>query len=197
MAKPKQKLPISVLYAEDKASIRKAYSSVLKGIVEDLHIAENGKVGLKIFNKVKPDLVITDLNMPEMDGLAMIGEIRKKNHDTRIIIMTAHDKKENFLLAIKYRVRGYLIKPVVHGELESQVRELGREILLEKSMEEQLRRRQEAEDALHRSDSILKAVNYASELFFKYNYTTQSIADVLQRLGESTDVSRVYIFENF
>ncbi len=197
MAKTTKKIPISVLYAEDKASIRKVYGSVIKGIVEDLHIAENGKVGLKIFNKVKPDLVVTDINMPEMDGLEMIREIRKKNHDTRIIIMTAHDKKENFLQAIKHRVRGYLIKPVEREELESQIRELGREILLEKSMEEQLRRRQEAEDALQRSDVILKAVNYASELFFKYNYTTQSIADVLKRLGEATEVSRVYIFENF
>jgi len=197
MAKTTKKIPISVLYAEDKASLRKVYGSVIKDIVEDLHIAENGKAGLKIFNKVKPDLVVTDLNMPEMDGLEMIREIRKKNHNTRIIIMTAHDEKENFLHAIKHRVRGYLIKPVEREELESQIRELGREILLEKSMEEQLRRRQEAEDALQRSDVILKAVNYASELFFKYNYTTQSIADVLKRLGEATEVSRVYIFENF
>jgi len=197
MAKTKQKLSISVLYVEDKASLRKVYGSVIKGIVEDLHIAENGKAGLKTFNKVKPDLVVTDLNMPEMDGLEMIGKIRQKKYDTRIIIMTAHDAKENFLQAIKHRVRGYLIKPVEREELESQIRELGREILLEKSMEEQLQRRQEAEDALQRSDTILKAVNYASELFFKYNYTTQSIADVLKRLGEATEVSRVYIFENF
>lgn len=197
MAKTKKKLPLSLLYTEDKASIRKVYEPVLREIVEDLHVAENGKAGLKIFNKIKPELVVTDLNMPEMDGLEMISEIRKRSKETRIIIMTAHDAKENFMQAIKFRVRGYLIKPVEHEELEQLVRELGREILLELSMEEQRRRREEAEDALRRSDSILKAVNYASELFFKYNYTTQSIADVLKRLGEATDVSRVYIFENF
>lgn len=197
MAKTHKKLPISVLYVEDKASIRKVYAPVLKAIVEELHIAENGKAGLKAYNKVKPELVVTDLNMPEMDGLEMIREIRKRSKETRIIIMTAHDAKENFLQAIKYRVRGYLIKPVEHNDLDQQVRELGREILLEKSMEDQLRRREEAEEALRRSDAILMAVNYASELFFKYNYTTQSIADVLKRLGEATDVSRVYIFENF
>ncbi len=197
MAKRAQKLPISVLYAEDKVSIRKVYASVLKEIVDDLYIAENGKEGLKIFNKVKPDLVVTDLNMPEMDGLEMIREIRKRNNDTRIIIMTAHDAKENFIHAIDHRVRGYLIKPVEHKELERQVRVLGKEIMLAKSMDEQLLRRMEAENALKQSDAILKAVNYASELFFKYNYTTQSIGDVLKRLGEATNVSRVYIFENF
>jgi CheY-like chemotaxis protein len=197
MAKTTKKLQVSLLYVEDKASLRKAYSTVLKGIVEELHIAENGKIGLKIFNKVKPDLVVTDLNMPEMDGLEMIGEIRKRNKNTRIIIMTAHDARENFLLAIKHRVRGYLLKPVEHEELESQVRMLGKEVLFEKSMDEQLEKRKEAENALQQSDAILKAVNYASELFFKYNYTTLSIADVLKRLGEVTQVSRVYIFENF
>jgi PAS domain S-box-containing protein len=197
MAKTKKKLPISVLYAEDKASIRKVYSAILKTIVEDLHVAENGKAGLKIFNKVKPELVITDLNMPEMDGLEMIREIRKRNNDTRIIIMTAHDAKENFLKAIEHRVGVYLIKPVEREVLENHIRELAREILLEKRMEEQLLLRREAEQALQRSDDILKAVNYASELFFKYNYTTQSIADVLKRLGEATAVSRVYIFENY
>jgi len=197
MARRKKILPISILYTEDKASIRKAYGNVLKTVAEHVFIADNGKKGLKIFVKEKPDLVITDLNMPEMGGLEMIGEIRKRNKDTRIIIMTAHDAKENFLQAIDHRVRGYLMKPVEHEELERQVRVLGREILLEKNMEEQLRRRQEAEQALKESDTILKAVNYASELFFKYNYTTQSIADVLKRLGEATNVSRVYIFENF
>jgi PAS domain S-box-containing protein len=197
MATKKKKLPISLLYAEDKASIRKEYSAVLKEIVEDFHAADNGRSGLAIFRKVKPDLVLTDLNMPEMNGLEMIAEIRKAGHDTRIIIMTAHDARENFLHAIKHRVRGYLLKPVEHAELEAQVRELGREILFEKTMEDQMKRRQEAEDALQRSDAILRAVNYASELFFKYNYTTHSIADVLKRLGESTGVSRVYIFENF
>ncbi|MEN8226491.1 MAG: response regulator, partial [Bacteroidota bacterium] len=197
MARTTKKLPISLLYVEDKASIRKAYSAVLKEIVEEFHIEENGKLGLKTFHKVKPDLVVTDLNMPEMDGLEMIREIRKRNKDTRILIMTAHEAKENFLHAINHRVRAYLIKPVEHEELESQVRTLGREIMFEKSMEEQLQRRQEAENALQQSDAILKAVNYASELFFKYNYTTQSIADVLKRLGEATKVSRVYIFENF
>jgi PAS domain S-box-containing protein len=197
MAKTKKKLPISVLYAEDKASLRKTYGSVLKNIVEELHIAENGKEGLKIFNKRKPDLVVTDLNMPQMDGLEMIAEIRKRNKDTRIIIMTAHDAKENFLHAIDHRVRGYLLKPVEHEELERQIRVLGREVILEKTMDDQLKRREEAEKALQDSETILKAVNYASELFFKYNYTTQSIGDVLKRLGEATSVSRVYIFENF
>ncbi len=99
--------------------------------------------------------------------------------------MTAHDAKENFLDAIKHRVRGYLIKPVEHEELESQIRALGREIILDKTMDEQLRRRKEAEKALMESETILKAVNYASELFFKYNYTTQSIADVLETTGRS------------
>lgn len=166
-------------------------------MVEKLHQAENGRVGLDIFIKEKPDLIVTDINMPVMDGLEMIREIRKRSRDTRILITTAHDAKENFLEAIRQRVRGYLIKPIDHGEFESQVRMLGREIRFEKSMEEQLQRRKAAESALQRSESILKAVNYASELFFKYNYTTQSIADVLKRLGEATMVSRVYIFENF
>lgn len=197
MTRKVKKLPISVLYVEDKSSIRKVYAALLKTITEEVLLAENGKEGLKVFNKEKPDLVITDLNMPEMDGLEMIGEIRKRNKDTRILITTAHDAKENFLEAIKHRVRGYLIKPIDHEEFENQIRILGKEIMFEKSMEEQLQRRREAETALQQSDAILKAVNYASELFFKYNYTTQSIADVLKRLGEATMVSRVYIFENF
>ncbi|HSG68293.1 MAG TPA: response regulator, partial [Bacteroidales bacterium] len=197
MARTAKRHPISLLYVEDKASLRKAYAAVLKPLVEEFFIAENGKEGLRLFNKHKPDLVVTDLNMPEMNGLEMISEIRKRSKDTRIIIMTAHDEKENFLHAIKYRVRGYLLKPVEHSELAEQVKVLTKEIIFEKEMEEQLKRRREAEDALKKSDEILKAVNYASELFFKYNYTTQSISDVLKRLGKATDVSRVYIFENF
>lgn len=197
MARTSRKYPISLLYVEDKASLRKAYAAVLKPLVDEFHIAENGKEGLKLFNKHVPDLVVTDLNMPEMNGLEMISEIRKRNKDTRIIIMTAHDARENFMHAIQYRVRGYLLKPVEHDDLSGQIKTLIREIIFEKNMEEQLQRRHEAEEALKKSDAILQAVNYASELFFKYNYTTQSISDVLKRLGKATNVSRVYIFENF
>jgi PAS domain S-box-containing protein len=197
MAGKNASIPISILYAEDKASIRKAYSALLKNMAETLHVAANGKEGLALYKKHRPDLVITDLNMPEMDGLAMIAEIRRKDPGTRIMIMTAHDARENFMHAIRYGVRSYLLKPVEHSELEKQVRELGREILLEKNIQEETRMRQEAEEALKRSDAILKAVNYASELFFKYNYSTKSVGDVIRHLGEATEVSRVYIFENF
>lgn len=187
---------ISLLYVEDEKILRNVYEKILKDKVTQLYVAENGEEGLELYNKHKPDLILTDIKMPVMNGLEMTKRIKKIEPNARIIIMSAYGQTQYFMQAIETGVKSFLLKPVENKKLFEQIKFLANEIFLEKKVIEQEQKRRIAEDAVKRSEAILKAVSYASEQFLQFNYGQNTILKVLERLGVSTDVSRAYIFEN-
>ena len=80
---------ITLLYVEDDELIREELAETLEFDVKELYIAENGIEGLKKFRQFMPDIVISDVKMPKMNGLDMAREIRKISPNTPIIITTA------------------------------------------------------------------------------------------------------------
>ncbi len=111
------KKDISILYVEDEDVIRDLYIPFIKKLTNNLYVAENGKKGLALFKKHKPDLVISDIRMPIMDGLEMTSKIKKIDQESRIIIITAFSQNEYFTRAIKLGVNGFLVKPVTKDDL--------------------------------------------------------------------------------
>lgn len=192
-----EKHKISLLYVEDEKILRSIYKKVLSEVVSELYIAEDGEEGLKLYKQHRPDLVLTDIKMPVMNGLEMAKKIRREDSSSRIIIMSAYGQPQYFMQAIESGVKGFLLKPVDNRKLHQIIEEQAKEILLEKDLREQEIMRQKAEIALQRSDAILKAVSYAAEKFLQVSYGEKSIPKVLTRLGKATGVSRVYIFENY
>ncbi|MBT4029938.1 MAG: response regulator, partial [Campylobacteraceae bacterium] len=96
-------------------------SSLLKDAIGEyfysFNVASNGIEGLKQFNNIQADIVITDINMPDMTGLEMSEKLRKDNPDLPIIILSAFSQKEYLLNAIDLSVTKYLIKPFDPDEL--------------------------------------------------------------------------------
>jgi len=103
---------VSVLYVEDEESIREIFSHILKKFVKKLYIAYDGKDGLEKFKKFKPDIIITDIQMPKMTGIELISKIRKIDESIPIIITTAFNETEYLLKAIKLKVDGFFLKPI-------------------------------------------------------------------------------------
>jgi YesN/AraC family two-component response regulator len=103
---------ISVLYVEDNENIRNIFSNILKRFINKLHIANNGEEGLKKFKELKPDLIITDIQMPKMNGIEMIENIRKENTSIPIIITTAFNDINYAINSIKLGVDGFFLKPI-------------------------------------------------------------------------------------
>jgi len=99
----------------------KKISSLLKDAIGEyfysFNVASNGIEGLKQFNNIQADIVITDINMPDMTGLEMSEKLRKDNPDLPIIILSAFSQKEYLLNAIDLSVTKYLIKPFDPDEL--------------------------------------------------------------------------------
>lgn len=108
-------IPLSLLYVEDDSDTRELISEILSQRYPELRIivAENGEMGLKSFMQYRPELVITDINMPDTDGISMAAEIKLINPNVEIIALTAYTNTEHMLKAIEIGISHYVLKPIV------------------------------------------------------------------------------------
>ncbi len=152
-----EKLNISLLYAEDDAIIRKMYVPLLQQKVEKLYVATNGEEGLSLYNEFQPDLILTDIKMPIMDGIEMIKAIKKETHQVRSMIMSAYSKPEYFTESIAIGVKSFLIKPVDTQKLMDQLEEQANIILQKKQIAEEEQKRIDIEQKLTKLNNELES----------------------------------------
>ena len=103
---------LTVLFVEDEEFSRELCSEFLSRIVGRLVTASNGVAGLETWRRDKPDIIITDIQMPLMDGLAMVKEIRSVDRAVPIIILSAFDEPKYLKRSIDLGVSGYVMKPL-------------------------------------------------------------------------------------
>ena len=103
-----------ILYVEDDQNAREILRMMLvqKYPAQRFVTAENGLRGLEIYREVRPPIIITDINMPEMDGISMAAGIRALNPETIIIALTAHSETEKLIRAIEIGINHYVLKPL-------------------------------------------------------------------------------------
>jgi len=191
------KLNISLLYVEDDVTLRNVYQKILEYSIEKVYIASNGLKGLENYKACHPDIVLTDIRMPIMDGLDMITKIRELDKNTRIIILSAFGEPRYFLSAIELGVKAYLLKPVDSAHLLRTIGEQANDILLDKKVREEEEKRWVAENEQRKSETILRALAHVTAIFFQEGFNRVSVMKVLSLIGDATDSSRVYIFQNF
>ena len=85
---------LTILHVEDSILVKDYIKNFLEDKVNNIIFASNGKEGLEIYLKIKPDIVITDINMPIYDELKMSKEIKQLNKDQHIILITGYDNDE-------------------------------------------------------------------------------------------------------
>ncbi len=108
---------LTLLLVEDEDSIRESMQEVFSSMFQKVISASNGDEGLKKFKKFSPDIVITDIMMPIMDGLEMSKQIKEVSKNTPVIILSAYSEKERLLKAIDVGIDKYVIKPIDMDEL--------------------------------------------------------------------------------
>jgi len=130
-----KKFNITLLYVEDDIHTREELSQILDYHVDKLLIAENGEEGLKLYEENKPDLVLTDIKMPLLDGISMSKKIRGITSDAKIILLTAFNEPNYLVEAIKMHIDSYITKPVNIQELLENIEKLTKHIELKKEKE--------------------------------------------------------------
>jgi len=120
---------LTILFVEDENNIRTALKKAISDEFKDFILAKDGSEGLKKFQKYKPDIVITDIMMPVVDGLEMSKEIKKISRDTPIVVLSAFDEKERLMSAINIGIDKYLMKPIDTDELLSTLEHISKDLL--------------------------------------------------------------------
>ncbi len=108
---------LRILYVEDEEDIRRNAVEYLKRIAKEVLEAKDGKEAIAVWRDKKPDIIITDINMPRLNGLDMARYIRSKDQDVQIIIATAHTDTDYLMKAVELNLVKYLVKPVTKEKL--------------------------------------------------------------------------------
>jgi len=103
---------LTVLYAEDEELLRNNTSVLLRKLFQNVDVAEDGQDAFNKYLHNKYDIVITDISMPNMDGLELIDRIRQKSLSQEIIIMSAYTESSYTEQINTADVTGYIYKPV-------------------------------------------------------------------------------------
>ncbi len=117
---------LKILLVEDEVKLAMLLKNAIGDSFYSFHISPNGEDGLAMFKTLSPDIVITDIMMPRMNGLEMSKEIRVLNEDIPIIILSAFSETDKFLNAIDIGVVKYLIKPFDPDELLEYISSLSK-----------------------------------------------------------------------
>lgn len=116
-----------ILVVDDMSTMRRIIKTILNQLgYSNVDEAENGKQALAKLKNEKYDFVITDWNMPEMDGLTLVKEIRN-DPDLKhlpVLMVTAEAKKENVLEALKAGVNNYIVKPFTPEVLKEKMEKI-------------------------------------------------------------------------
>ena len=146
-----------VIIVDDEPIIRRGLRETIEWDSLGLEVAgeaADGAEALKLIEAIRPEILITDIRMPQMDGLALIREVRKLDYDVKITILSGYNDTSYLQAAIKLGVDNYLLKPIDNDELIGNLKNAVSEI--EKEAEVGLRIRQGSE--LLRSNTLRRLV---------------------------------------
>lgn len=119
---------IRLLLVDDQSIVREGLSSLLQAR-DDLEVvgeAENGQIAVERAIALRPDVVLMDVRMPVMDGVAATRAIHDQLPDTHILVLTTFDDDEYVIKALRYGARGYLLKDTPSEELAQAIRAVHR-----------------------------------------------------------------------
>ena len=114
----------SIITVDDSSTMRRIIKNTLQKLgFETILEAGNGVEALEVMSKNKVDMIVTDWNMPEMDGLTFVKAVRAKDEykDLPILMITTEAPKEDILTALRSGVNNYVVKPFTPETLQEKV----------------------------------------------------------------------------
>lgn len=108
---------VRVVLADDHTLVLEAFSALLADQVNVVGTAEDGRQLIKVVRETKPEVVVTDINMPGLNGLDACARLSKNHADLRIIVLTVSEEPERVAQALRAGAHGYLLKRSAASEL--------------------------------------------------------------------------------
>ena len=168
-----------VMIVEDEMLVRVGIKNSIDWAKFNMRVvadAPNGQIGWELFEKEKPDLVITDLKMPVMDGMELISRIREKDKETRIIILSCLEEFDAVRKALSFNVSDYILKLTMsQEEMESVL------FKVKKELDGQISSNSESKNA-EADKSIIKESVLKDYLFYNI-YTEEKFGELVRDLN--------------
>jgi PAS domain S-box-containing protein len=196
----KDRSQIKVLVIEDEDYSRECISDFLELVGFSSIQAANGREGIEMFGQHEPDVVITDIKMPEMDGFDILKFLQSYAAETPVIVISGTDSLDDVTQCLKLGAWDYIIKPVYdYGVVEMSILR----VLEKKQLIEENRRYKEylEEEVIKRSDELLRGsvrfktlFNLASDVMFIYDQNG-AIIDCNEMAVRHTGYNRKHLLE--
>ncbi|MBN2017048.1 MAG: response regulator [Candidatus Cloacimonetes bacterium] len=180
------KLKISVLYCEDEVLVMRSISKLIERKVEKLFTAVDGEEGFKLFMEHKPDIVITDIRMPKLNGLDMIEKMKITSPRSKFVIVSAYGQSDYFQRAIDMGVNGFLLKPLNKDKLYHMIDEFADSVLLKEQIADEKYVRKQTEQELVNVNRMLRVVNECNEALVRIQdkqVLLNRICDIIVDIG--------------
>lgn len=181
---------LTALYVEDNLEIAEAVKGLLNIFISKVDFAQDGEDGLAKFKSKKYDLVLTDINMPKMNGIELIEHIREDDPHIPIIVISAHGEQEYMFKAIQAGIDGFILKPLEPEQFKKVLFKAIEKTLIYKEHNKNLSVLKQYQDITNRSSIISKTdpsgiITYANENFIKISEYTED-----ELIGRSHSVIR-------
>jgi len=108
---------LSILYAEDDEKVKANISKILSLIFQEVHVASNGEEAFELFKNNNIHIIITDYEMPILDGYEFIKKVRDISQSIPVVILSSHTQKEKLMKCIPLKLVEYLEKPIIYEKL--------------------------------------------------------------------------------
>ncbi len=189
----------SILIIDDEKLIRERLAKLLRLDDFDVFLAENGAEGVETFEKERPDLVLTDIKMPGIDGIEVLKRIKAKDEEnqTEVLVFTGHAVINTAVEALKLGAFDYLLKPVNYDELLISLKRAIERQSIQKSLEKtriQLKQSSQlaslgvlASGVGHELNNPLHAIMGITSLIKKQNDKPEVIIKLTEKLEKASD----------
>ena len=103
---------MTILYAEDEIGIRQNIADSLRYYVKDVYEANDGEEAYSVYKDKSPDIILSDIHMPNVNGIEFIKKVRKEDRNIPVVMITAYTDKEYLLEAVTLHMEKYIVKPL-------------------------------------------------------------------------------------
>jgi PAS domain S-box-containing protein len=181
---------VRLLYVEDNEDARQATLLMLEEFFDHIIVAINGADGYQKFLENEVDLIITDINMPKLNGLEMASKIKEHNTEIPILVLSAYNESDYFMKSIRLGIEGYLLKPIEMDQFVEMLHKVNEKMILKEELEKNIHFLHQYQEATDHSVVVSKSdpngvITYVNDEFCKISeYSKEEL------IGQSHNIIR-------